>query len=105
MASRPVTTATERYKTLLANAFERVCILEEQLDQALDHIRELEEGEVDKMAEPKLQVDRRLDRIEKAIEKLASRLTQGPDYVFSEVDAGDISKILRGEESEETDHE
>jgi hypothetical protein len=42
MGSRPVITATERYKMLLANALERVCVLEEQLEKALMRIEELE---------------------------------------------------------------
>ena len=41
-----MTTATERYKMLLATAFERVCVLEEQLEEAQARIAELE-------AEPK----------------------------------------------------
>lgn len=32
MASRPVMTSTERFKKLLANALEFVCVLEEQLE-------------------------------------------------------------------------
>lgn len=36
-------TAIERFKMLLANAFERVCILEEQLEKAQARIKELEE--------------------------------------------------------------
>lgn len=35
-------TATERYKMLLANALERVCVLEEQLEAAQARIAELE---------------------------------------------------------------
>ena len=34
--------ATERFKALFANAIERVCILEEQLEQAQLRIKELE---------------------------------------------------------------
>jgi hypothetical protein len=37
-----MTSATDRYKMLLANAFERVCVLEEQLEIALERIAELE---------------------------------------------------------------
>lgn len=36
-------TATERFKALLANALERVCVLEEQLELAQARITELEE--------------------------------------------------------------
>lgn len=36
-------TAAERFKALYANAIERVCVLEEQLEQALARIAELEE--------------------------------------------------------------
>jgi hypothetical protein len=35
-------TATDRFKMLLANALERVCVLEEQLEQAQTRIVELE---------------------------------------------------------------
>lgn len=35
-------TATERFKALLANALERVCVLEEQLELAQARIAELE---------------------------------------------------------------
>ena len=35
-------TATERFKALFANAVERVCVLEEQLEQAQARIVELE---------------------------------------------------------------
>jgi hypothetical protein len=35
-------TATERYKMLLANALERVCVLEEQLELAQARIAESE---------------------------------------------------------------
>lgn len=40
-------TATERFKTLFANAIERVCVLEAELEQAQARIAELEatEGE------------------------------------------------------------
>lgn len=37
-----MTTATERFKTLLANALERVCVLEAELEQARARIDELE---------------------------------------------------------------
>jgi cell division protein FtsB len=36
-------TATERFKRLLADALERVCVLEEQLEQAHARIAELEQ--------------------------------------------------------------
>lgn len=36
-------TATERFKALFANAMERVCVLEEQLEQAHARIAELEQ--------------------------------------------------------------
>jgi hypothetical protein len=48
----------------------------------------------EKMAEPKLEIDRRLDRMEKAIGTMA-RLVFEPEAVE------EIEKILRGEESEE----
>lgn len=35
-------TAVERFKMLLANALERVCVLEEQLEQAQQRLAELE---------------------------------------------------------------
>ena len=41
MDSRPVS-AIERFKALLANALERVCVLEEQLELAQQRIAELE---------------------------------------------------------------
>jgi cell division protein FtsB len=36
-----VTSATERFKSLLANALERMCVLEEQLEQAEAEIERL----------------------------------------------------------------
>ena len=36
--------ATDRYKMLLATAFERVCVLEENLEIAQQRIEELEAG-------------------------------------------------------------
>jgi hypothetical protein len=39
-----IATATERYKMLLANAWEQVCILGEQLDIAREKIKQLEKG-------------------------------------------------------------
>lgn len=36
-------TATDRFKKLLADALERVCVLEEQLEQATARIAELEQ--------------------------------------------------------------
>lgn len=41
MGGDPVT-ATERFKALLANALERVCVLEEQLELAQARVAELE---------------------------------------------------------------
>ena len=44
-----MTSATDRYKMLLATALERVCVLEEQLELAQQRIAELEaatDGEV-----------------------------------------------------------
>jgi hypothetical protein len=38
--------ATERFKWLFANAAERVCILEAQLEQANETIRQLREGDM-----------------------------------------------------------
>ena len=46
MDGRPLT-AVDRFKILLANALERVCVLEEQLEQAQQRIQELEKGEDD----------------------------------------------------------
>jgi hypothetical protein len=40
--SAPIATATARFKGLLANALERVCVLEEELEVAQARIRELE---------------------------------------------------------------
>ncbi len=37
-----MTTAVERFKALLADALERVCVLEEQLEQAQARVAELE---------------------------------------------------------------
>jgi cell division protein FtsB len=38
-------TAVERFKWLLANALERVCVLEEQLEAAQARIAELEQAD------------------------------------------------------------
>lgn len=38
-----MTSATERFKARLANAIERVCVLEEQLEIALARVAELED--------------------------------------------------------------
>lgn len=46
------------------------------------------------MAEPILQVERRLDRIEEAIRQLAQYL--GPQYQYLQID-----RILQGEKEEE----
>jgi hypothetical protein len=47
-------TATERFKALLANALEHVCVLEEQLELAQARISELEavDSDDDAAAEP-----------------------------------------------------
>jgi len=37
---RPIASAIDRYKTLLANALERVCVLEEQLEIAQHQLAE-----------------------------------------------------------------
>ena len=42
MDSRPVMSATERFKALYVNAVERICVLEEQLELAQQRIAELE---------------------------------------------------------------
>lgn len=49
------------------------------------------------MAEPKLQIDQRLDRIEAAIEIMANRLVRA-ETGFDADDAEDVEKTLRGEE-------
>ena len=51
------------------------------------------------MAEPMLETDRRLDRIERAIGTMAEWLVQAQTG-FSAKDAEGIEKILRGETSE-----
>jgi hypothetical protein len=51
------------------------------------------------MAEPKLEIDRRLDRIEEAISTMASWLVTAQTG-FSIQDAKGIEEILRGEKSE-----
>ena len=53
------------------------------------------------MAEPMLEVDRRLDRIELAIGTMAQWLVQAQTG-FGAHDAEGIEKILRGEKTEET---
>lgn len=50
------------------------------------------------MAEPKLQIDQRLDRIERAISTMAACLAQAQTG-FDHRDADAIEKILRGEKS------
>lgn len=37
-----MTSATDRFKAMFANAVERICVLEEQLEQARARIAELE---------------------------------------------------------------
>lgn len=49
------------------------------------------------MAEPKTEIDRRFDRIEKAIGTMAQWLVQAQTG-FNANDAAGIEKILRGEE-------
>jgi hypothetical protein len=47
-------TATDRFKMLLANALERVCVLEEQLEQQraeLDRLRPTTNGRTDPISE------------------------------------------------------
>lgn len=56
------------------------------------------------MAEPKLNIDRRLDRIELAIGTMAQWLVQAQTG-FSARDAEGIEKILRGEKTEEPEHD
>lgn len=46
----PVMTATERYKTLFANAIERICVLEEQLELAQEQIAELDQTDPEERA-------------------------------------------------------
>lgn len=53
------------------------------------------------MAEPKTEIDRRLDRQESAISMMAYKLAE-KHLGFSEEDVDEIEKILRGEESGET---
>jgi predicted transcriptional regulator len=56
------------------------------------------------MAEPKLQVDQRLDRHEKAISTMAQWLVQAQTG-FNANDAEGIEKILRGEKPTEEPEE
>lgn len=51
------------------------------------------------MAEPKLEIEQRLDRIEKAVSTMASWLVQAQTG-FGQRDAEGIDKILRGEDGE-----
>ena len=51
LRDRELVTATERFKQLLANALERVCVLEEQLEWAQARIAELEAQQNGKPAE------------------------------------------------------
>jgi len=46
-----MTSATERFKRLLADALERVCVLEEQLELAQARLAELEERSSNGVAE------------------------------------------------------
>jgi hypothetical protein len=52
------------------------------------------------MAEPKLQIEQRLDRVEKAVGTMAQWLVQAQTG-FGAKDAEGIEKILRGEDLEE----
>lgn len=45
-------TATERFKRLLADALERVCVLEEQLELAQARVAELEAEQAARNGEP-----------------------------------------------------
>ena len=54
------------------------------------------------MAEPKTEIERRLDRQEEAIRTMAQWLVQAQTG-FGIQDAEGIDKILRGEKSEETE--
>lgn len=51
------------------------------------------------MADGKLQIDKRVDHIEEAIEMIAQKLTEV--LGFDEEDAEEIREILRGEKPEE----
>jgi len=53
------------------------------------------------MAEPQLQIERRLDRIEKAVGTMAQWLVQAQTG-FNAKDAEGIEKILRGEDEDAT---
>lgn len=46
-----MTTAIERFKAYVANAIERICVLEEQLELAHERIAELE-AEAEKTSDP-----------------------------------------------------
>lgn len=52
------------------------------------------------MAEPKLQIEERMDRVERAVSTMAQWLVQAQTG-FNAKDAEGIEKILRGEKSEE----
>lgn len=54
------------------------------------------------MAEPKLQIEQRLDNIEEAVRTLANLLTE-TQMGFEPEDADEIDKILRGEKTEKTE--
>lgn len=56
------------------------------------------------MADPKLQIEQTVERLEQAIRALAHWLTQNPDEAMDVHTIEErIDKILRGEESRETD--
>lgn len=54
------------------------------------------------MADPKLQIEQRVERLEKAVSTMAYWLVQAQTG-FGQKDAEGIDKILRGEESRDED--
>lgn len=54
------------------------------------------------MAEPKLQIEQRLDNIEEAVSTMANLLAE-TQLGFEPEDADKIDRILRGERTEEAD--
>jgi hypothetical protein len=56
----------------------------------------------EKMAEPKLEIEKRLDRLELAVGTMAQWLVQAQTG-FNAHDAEGIEKILRGEKPRETE--
>ena len=78
-------------------------------DERMKEIRERRdtlrrEGQRRDMAQPQLQIEQRLDRIEKAISTMASWLVQAQTG-FGQQDAEGIEKILRGEKEEDASQE